>query len=247
MEFMIYESFASWGLPMLLRRMILALVLNPGTVAALADTYQPHESIRSAVRTFVLENGPDHSTAPEVEVGRLDSRLRLTRCSEKLEAFAPPGRKTVGRTTVGVRCNGNPSWSLYVPLTVRIMDKVLVANRDLRRGEIIARDDVKLQTHDLASLHAGYLSQPVQAVGKRVKRRIRLGKIIKPAQIDAVQAVKKGTEVAIVAKSNRIKVSAKGEALGSGGPGDRISVRNLQTNKVLEATIITAGLVQVAL
>jgi flagella basal body P-ring formation protein FlgA len=49
---------------------------------------------------------PTDGTAPlrtEVEVGSLDSRLRLAPC-EKVEAFMPPGSRLWGRSRIGLRC-----------------------------------------------------------------------------------------------------------------------------------------------
>ena len=231
------------------RLLILALAagLLAGTAAGGSGELQSHASIRSAARDFVLANASGLQFPPTVTVGRLDSRLQLARCSEKLQAFAPPGRKTTGRTTVGVRCTGRKPWSLYVPVTISIMGKAVVATRDLVRGDFITAADVRLEQQDLTRLHSGYLGALDLAVGKRVKRTIRRGGIIKPTQIAAPTMIKKGAEVTITAKSNSILVKTKGKALSSGGPGERIRVRNLSSNKVLEATVVRAGVVQVDL
>jgi len=230
---------------------LLARVLAAGFLtvitASVAGQQQSHASIQNAARDFVLANASGFPIPPTVSVGRLDSRLRLAQCSEKLQAFAPPGRKRTGRTTVGVRCTGSKPWSLYVPVTVRIMGKAVVATRELLRGELVTAADVRLEQQDLTQLHSGYLSALDLAVGKRVKRTIRQGGIIKPRQVVAPTLIKKGAEVTIRVNSNRIQVSTKGKALSSGGPGERIRVRNLSSNKVLEATVVSAGIVQVDL
>jgi len=230
---------------------LLARVLAAGFLAAntasVAGQQQSHASIQNAARDFVLANASEFPIPPRVSVGQLDSRLRLAQCSEKLQAFAPPGRKRTGRTTVGVRCTDSKPWSLYVPVTVSIMGQTVVATRDLLRGELVTAADVRLEQQDLTRLHSGYLSALDLAVGKRVKRTIRQGGIIKPTQIVAPTLIKKGAEVTITVNSNRIQVRTKGKALGSGGPGERIRVRNLSSNKVLEATVVSAGIVQVDL
>ncbi len=125
--------------------------------------------------------------------------------------------------------------------------KAVVATRDLLRGELVTAADVRLEQQDLTRLHSGYLSARDLAVGKRVKRTVRQGRIIKPTQIVAPTLIKKGAEVTITVNSNRIQVRTKGEALSSGGPGERIRVRNLSSNKLLEATVVSAGIVQVDL
>ncbi len=230
---------------------LLAGILAAGLLAAIgngsAGQYQSQASIQDAARHHVLENAEGFPAPPEVRVGRLDSRLKLAPCTEELEAFTPPGRKRTGRTTVGVRCSGVKPWSLYVPVTVSIMGEVVVATRDLLRGQMISPSDIRLEERDLTQLHSGYLSNLDLAEGKRVKRTIRRGGIVKPVQIAAPTLIKKGAEVTIKASSDRIQVTTKGKALGPGGIGERIRVRNLRSKKVVEATVVDAGTVQVDL
>ncbi len=195
----------------------------------------------------MLEDADRFPVPPTVTVGRLDSRLKLAACTEELVAFTPPGRKRTGRTTVGVRCDGTRPWSLYVPVTVSVMGDVVVATRDLLRGQMVSPSDVRLEQRDLTLLHTGYLSTLDLAVGKRVKRTIRQGRIVKPVQIATPALIKKGAEVTIKASSERIQITTKGKALSSGGIGERIRVRNLRSNKVVEATVVNAGTVQVDL
>ncbi len=226
---------------------VLAVALLAAAGTGGAGQYQSHASIRDAARDFVLRNADAFPVPPRVTVGRLDSRLKLAGCSEELEAFAPPGRKRTGRTTVGVRCTGNKPWSLYVPVTVSVMGEVVVATRDLLRGQMISASDIRLEERDLSRLHSGYLSTLDLAVGKRVKRTVRQGAIVKPVQIAAPTLIKKGAEVTIKASSERINVTTKGKALSSGGIGERSRVRNLRSNKVVEATVVNSGTVQVDL
>ena len=230
---------------------LLAGALATGLLAATgpgsAGQYQSHDSIRDAARDHVWEHADGFPVPPQVTVGRLDSRLKLPGCTGALEAFTPPGRKRTGRTTVGVRCNGAKPWSLYVPVTVSVMGEVVVATRDLMRGQMISASDIELAERDLTQLHSGYLSTLDLAVGKRVKRTIRQGRIVKPIQIAAPTLIKKGAEVTIKASSDRIQITTKGKALGSGGIGERIRVRNLRSSKVVEATVVNAGTVQVDL
>jgi len=96
-----------------------------------------------------------------VTAGRLDRRLRLTACELPLESFAPPGKRRMGKRTVGVRCNGKHAWTIYVPVSVKVMTEVIIAKRALERGTIISAADVGLEQRDISRLHRGYLEQKI--------------------------------------------------------------------------------------
>ncbi|HHH39513.1 MAG TPA: hypothetical protein ENK50_08060, partial [Sedimenticola sp.] len=109
------------GHPLADRILCLLLLLSagwlPGTLAA-ASPPQSHQAIREAARQHVLKQITDAGQPAVVTAGRLDSRLKLARCDSPLETFSPPGKRRSAKQTVGVRCNGKQSWTLYVPVTV---------------------------------------------------------------------------------------------------------------------------------
>jgi flagella basal body P-ring formation protein FlgA len=222
-------------------------VAGVGAVAAPLKT-QSLDSIQQAARQYILERGVDYPSPPTVEADPLDSRLRLAECSQPLETFSPSAtERPFGKVTVGVRCTGQNPWSLFVPVTVSVMAPVVVAARDLARGDLIAAEDLRLETRDLSRLHRGYLERPDDAVGNRVRQHIRRDDVITPSRISVPLAVKRNSRVVIVASNPAIAVHMAGTALDSGGIGDRIRVRNRSSQRELEATIISQGVVQVAM
>ena len=225
---------------------LLGVLLLP-TTALSAGATQSHDSIREAARRHVLEKNTGYTVPPTVSVNRLDSRLRLQACDRPLETFSPPARRKLGRITVGVRCNGAKPWSLYVPVSVSIITKVVVAARDLPRGAILTASDLKLVEQDIARLNRGYIEQPTQAIGKITKRSLQRGHVLTPKQISTPLAVKKGNRVAIVASNSAIQVRMRGKALSNGATGERIRVQNISSKKEIEATVISPGVVRVSM
>jgi flagella basal body P-ring formation protein FlgA len=64
--------------------------------------------------------------------------------------------------------------------------------------------------------------------------------------IDAQRLVKRGAEVTIVADTGNIEVRMRGKALGEGGRGDRIKVKNVRSGRVVTATVMARGVVQIS-
>ncbi len=218
------------------------------TIPSVAESevlYQSHASIRDAARAFILNEYADQD--PNVEVGRLDARLRLSRCTTALETFAPAGNRRLGNTTVGIRCNGSKPWTLYVAVKVQLFESVVVAARPLTRSSIIGPQDVKLERRDLGRLVYGYLTRLDHAIGQSVRRPIAADKAIRPGQIEPQQLVRRGQRVTILAKSGGLEVRMAGKALMDGAAGQRIRIKNTVSKRVVEAVVLAANTVRVTL
>ena len=215
---------------------------------SVADTIQSHDSIQSAAEAFISETVlSSHGRSPTVRAGSLDSRLRLKECDEPLEAFQPAGGRSLGNTTVGVRCSGKQPWTLYVPVKTSIHDTVVVATRPLPKGMIVQEQDVKLHEKDLAKLRAGYYKDLSQVIGKQVIRTVSMGAAITTPMIKPQIQIKRGQQISLVTGSNGLQVQMTGEALSDGASGERIRVRNLSTKKIIEGIVQSATTVEVAL
>ncbi len=221
------------------------IVLYVADIAA--AQLQSHEGIREAATQHILNLGDTYPAPPIVTAGHLDSRLRLAACEQPLETFTPANWRKMGKITVGVRCNGERPWSLYVPVTVSIMLPVVVTTTELHRGALIRREDLQLDERDISQLHRGYLESMDQAVGKSVKQSIHRDQILVPSRLVSPQAIKRNSRVTILASSNTVQVRMVGIALENGSIGERIRIRNQSSNREIDAKIVAPGVVQVAM
>lgn len=228
---------------------LFALCLAPANASAGADggTLQSHDSIREAARQHILEQSEEYPAPPQVQAGRLDNRLRLAACRQPLDTFSPPGKRLMGKVTVGVRCQGEKPWTLYVPVTVAVMSQVVVAKSELTRGATVTRDDVKLEKRDIARLHRGYLRTLEDAIGKTVRYSVRPDQVVTPSRLDSPLAVKRNGRVIILAANDTVQVRMAGTALENGSIGERIRVKNRSSKRELEARVVKQGVVQVTM
>ncbi len=225
---------------------VCALALALLAPAGWSGALQSHESIREAAARYArqlaeAEHGPD----VEVKPGRLDHRLRLARCDQPLETFTPPGRRALGNTTVGVRCNGSNPWTLYVPVTIDVYTEVVVAAVSLPRGEIIDRSKVKVTRYNLARLPQGYFRDLSQVEGMTTRRNVSAGQPLIPSMLRAQRVIERGQRVTMLAGIPGLEVRMPGEALSNGARGERIRVRNLSSRRVVEGVVVEAGVVRV--
>ncbi|WP_172838716.1 flagellar basal body P-ring formation chaperone FlgA [Solemya velesiana gill symbiont] len=212
-----------------------------------AADLQSHDSIRESVRAHAETSAPESDARIEIKVGMLDKRLRLHRCEQALETFAPPGRQSSNRQTVGVRCTGSKPWTIYVPVTVSQYVPILVTTHQLQRGSTVGQADIQLKDKDISRLHRGYFKTPAEVVGKIVKRTTQANQVLLPSQLVAANAIKKGSLVTILAKTGGIQVRMKGKALSSGAVGERVQVKNLSSERKIEGIVVGSDLVEVSL
>ncbi len=225
---------------------ILAMLLL-FTLDIAASEIQSHASIIQAARQHILDRSSDYSSPPEVTAGRLDNRLRLAACKQPLESFTPHGRSRMGKITVGIRCNGPHPWSLFVPVTVKVMTHVVVARSSLPRNSILGESDITLELRDISRLHRGYLEEKKTVLGKKLRQRIRQHQVITPSQLDTPHAIKRNSRVTILANSKSLQIRMAGKALQNGSLGELIRVRNVSSKKELDARVIAPGIVEVAM
>lgn len=224
----------------------ITLLALPAASAA-SQQHQSLESIRKAVYSFVGEQHAALDTDFELEIGRLDPRLRLVACEFPLSTFAPHPSARPGHMTVGVRCDGQRPWTLYVPVRVHSYLEVLTVGGTIPRGRVLQDDDLRPMRKSLATLPHGYFTDPAAVVGMETRRALRAGEILAPNAVAEPQMVSRGQEVWLTAATGGISVSAKAEALQDGARGARIQVRNLSSGRVVEAEVVGPNRVQAAL
>lgn len=220
-----------------------------GSGAAFAQTEQSHESIMQSVAVFIeqefqstLSGEPEDL---EIKVAAPDSRRRLEQCDQPLQVFWPFGRKHSRHISVGVRCDAPAPWKLFLQATVRHYKSVAVLQRQLRRGESLQPDMLRLERRDVLSLRSGYISDVEDSLGMLVKRSLPAGAVISANALAHPSLVSRGDLVQIVAGGAGVSVVTQGTALSDGRAGQVIQVRNNSSQRVLQGVVTQAHTVVV--
>lgn len=208
------------------------------------EAIQPLETIQRQAHELLSAQHRDRAEPPQIRVNELDPRLRLPNCQAQLEAFLPGGAKLVGNTSVGVRCP-NPRWTVYQRASVRIFDRVLVANHHLAKGTVLSAADLRAERHELSVLPGGYETAPERLIGKQLRRALPAGAVIPPQAVKAAPLIKQGETVTLVIRQGGMEVSSSGTALSDAAPGERLRVRNEASRRVVEGTVTANRRVEV--
>ncbi len=237
-----------WQIPAS-RLVLLAMAgLLPLTATAAGKTaqYQSLASLQETARDFLQSQiPPEPGNTQEIQLGRLDSRLRLGRCDTALQAFLPAGSRLQGKLTVGVQCPGERPWTVYIPANIRVFGEVLVTARPISRGDPLGRTDIIARRQEISKLNHGYYRQADEVIGKLAARALPAGTPLTPRMLKARLLVRRGDDVTILANTGLLQVRSKGKALQDAALGERITVRNTRSKRIVEGVAIRAGIVQV--
>ncbi len=228
--------------------LIYLLASSAPALAGDQQTIQAREDILNAGRDYLTTAAAaQHTGRVEVEMGRLDSRLRLSRCNQPLEAFQASGARQSGHTSVGVRCPDDGGWSIYITADIKIFGEALVTSRSLARGESLSSDTVKLIQTDISNQNYGYFSTTDEVEGMVTRRPLPAGTVLTQTMVKAPRLIRRGDRVVLVNQQGAIQVEMSGEAISDGAKGDRIRVRALNSKNIVEGWVESASVVKVTL
>ncbi|NLJ79624.1 MAG: flagellar basal body P-ring formation protein FlgA [Firmicutes bacterium] len=121
---------------------------------------------------------------------------------------------------------------------------VVVAARDLSRGEVLEDSDLLLEERELRGANYGDFTLE-DFVGLRTTRRLKAGSILTAQSAEAVPVVERGAQIRITAVIGTIYITAPGVARGTGQRGDLIPVENSVSRQIIYGRIVDQDTVQV--
>lgn len=227
----------------LLLCLALALALSPAP--AYAEARQDLAALRAAAARFMAERAgaayPDSQA--RVEIGALDERLNLSRCTDPV--FTPAAGATPwGAGTLKVSCPPPAEWTFYLTYRVSLKGPALLARHpmparyapvagDVVKGEIEYSDDPGRYPRDPSSLRGAALLKPVAKGAPITIDMLRLQPIIRAGQ-----------RVRIRIEGAGFEVSQEGVAQAQAGVGDSLRLK-VQSGRYVQGIVQPDGTVRV--
>lgn len=206
--------------------------------------WQTHESIYEAVKSYVAQN--INTTAEyEINITPLVNRLNLALCTQPLQIFSTNLMKS-GRSTINVRCNEGKKWAVFVSITVTPFDYVVILTQPLQHGETATEKYLSVVRKDVSQLHGNYLTTVDAVLNKQATRTLSTGAVVMPKDFVEPKLIKRGDKVVITAERSGIAIKMNGIAQSDGSRGQMIRVKNQNSDRVINATVIEVGQVSVS-
>lgn len=206
--------------------------------------WESGDNIQQAAEQFVRADIDDQTGNISLRATTPDARLRLRTCSEPLVA-SYLGRRGGSRVTVKVACEAQSAWKIYVPVSIERFQEIVVVTRNLPSGHTITADDVKLVRRNVTDNAQHFLSSRQQAIGQLIRRAIFAGAPLTDKTVKARDSVIRGRIVTLTAERSGILIRMAGTALGNAAIGQRVTVRNNSSGKVVEGVVSAANEVRV--
>lgn len=214
--------------------------------SAQSQTYENLVDLRKKVEGYLFSQfeSPENERL-DIKIGYWDRRLSITACQQdiafKLQDTAAPG----GNLTVNCRCPDSGGWSVNLPAQVNIYRAVAVAGANIARGHVISANDLKYESRNISQLGEQSFTDAKPVLGKAAKRLISKGDVIRPSLLDQPRQVSRGELVSITATSGSIRVVMQGTAMTDGKLGQRIRVKNSQSERIINAKVVGPAEVEI--
>ncbi len=218
----------------------------PASGSDVAAVTNPQLISQAAERAIRAQAGA-HSSTLSLTPAPLDPRLRLAACTRPLDASITTGSPISYQTTVAVSCAGRVRWTIYTSITVESLAPVLAARYALPRDAALTATDFQVRTQRVPGLISGYLTDPKAIAGQRLARPLRAGEALRIDALAPAFLIHRGQQVMLVAHSPGIDVRMAGIALADGRIDDRIHVRNLSSERIVEGIVRSDGEVEAPL
>lgn len=225
------------------------LCLFTHTLAQAQEPFEAIEPLRNMAQQHLVDHLKQSAGAAtrdiEVKMLPLDPRLRLSRCDVPVDYQINSPVMAASSATVKVSCNGNVHWTLFAPAQIAVYGETAVASHGLERGSLIQPGDFHFVRQNLNQIGANYVDPKAMIIGQELKRAIREGEPLRLSYLELPKIVQRGDRVTLEAQALGLNVAAPGLAMANGKVGERIQVKNAQSNKIVDALVIAPGRVRV--
>ena len=205
------------------------------------------EKLKDIISTYVQQQIGQQSKEARIKEIKIDRSIILPKGPISYKIKPPRNSEFIGRVPLAIEFTANDNFrkKIWASVTIEVMVDVVTAARSIGRYQPITENDISVQKMDLAELPSDVVTQPESVLGKRAKRSISNGSVLRNNLIEFPPLVKRGDMVTIVAETSGMKLTALGEVKKKGRFGERIPVINFDSNKVIYAIVQDSHTVRV--
>jgi len=134
-----------------------------------------------------------------------------------------------------------------VPVRISRQVPLLRLTRNVRRGDIIGREDLVFEERTVSQLGPQLFYRLEDVVGLIAVRDLKTGTEIMKTDVKARPVIRKGDLVSVRARKGSLQVETLCQALQDGAPGERILFKNLSSERTVEATVVDRQIAEIVL
>ena len=144
-----------------------------------------------------------------------------------------------------VKVSGKFIQKVIITAWIDRFEKIACTSKRLKRNTILTEEDFFIEKRNVSRVNESVITKAEEIIGNRLKRATEAGAIISYKMIEKPPIIQKGDKVTIIAESKNLLIKAVGIAQSKGYKGDQITVKNIMSNKKVQATVIDETTVSV--
>lgn len=223
----------------MIRQAVLLIMTLSLLSLAWALDYESTEHINEITKNFLVESYAN-STAEKVDikVNPAHAPIEVAKCSQDIIPSLPQNSSSAQIAAVELTCSGEKPWHIYVPVTVQLFNKVVVARSTILPRDIIKEEDLDYALYDTNRLYNGYYKEKAEVVNNVTTTLVPAGNVLSKKDVTAPVIVHRNQVISLVSGSNTIMVSMQGIAKSDGALNSTVQVYNPISKKTVDAVII---------
>jgi flagella basal body P-ring formation protein FlgA len=222
--------------------LILNLLLNQ---VAFADGSQSLTDIDEVASHFVYDSLREHHGEQgdySVNIGHLDQRLNLEQCTQALNPSIEYGQLSQNNFTVKISCSSPKKWAVRIPVKVQVFKQVVITTQHISKDMPINGAELKLQRQDVSQIGDAFYESIDDLTGLVAQKNIASGSVLKHHMVKQPTLVYRGQMVKMVIEAPGLTIEGTGIAQNDGIKGQLVKVKNVRSNRVVDAMVVDAGI-----
>ena len=226
----------------------ITLLIPQDIEVARATVIVSRKEIERAVADYIDANIPwdkDRVKINSIEVGS-DVVLPKGSVSYRIEPLRNADLKGRVPLPIHFSVNGLFQKRILAMADISVLTEVVAVRKSVSRYHRITENDIELLEKDLSATRSNIITDPEEVLGKRAKRSIAAGTILRPDLIEYPPLVKRGDVVLVVAESAGLRITALGVVdQREGRRGEKIRVENMDSKKSIYGRVVDAKTVEI--
>ncbi len=225
--------------PSLLLSMVISLFLTANSSKIYANVDDSQQPLLSIVHAFVTQHVEHHDDERIIiNINALSPTAASLHCESDIQASFANGSNAAQFNAVALQCHSEPSWTIYVPVSVQIMSNVVSASHLISPGDIITEHDLAYVESDKNRLYDGFFKDKKDLIGLSVVRTISEGTVLSKRVVRPVAIIKRNQTVTLILKKGAIEIDMLGIAKSDGYLNEVVKIWNPSSKKLIDAVAI---------
>lgn len=196
---------------------VAALAFMPGLSAA---------GLEGMVASKIVQGSPWEGQDVEIDEFEAPSYNEASDKPDEIRVKLPSGMKPLGKISfaIGLVKDGREFKRVWASARVHVYRNVVIALNNLKMGNTVSRDDVRLAKVEMNDSYDA-MSSVDEVEGMTVVRPVTAGSTVRKEYLRPENVVKRGDMVTVTVENAKFRIKSKGVAAEDGHRGSVINVR----------------------